>query len=183
MVRGAANRAWPAICGRGGPRSSNGDRATYTLSEDARRSPLRSGQAISLFSFFLAGSEPDYCACGIPCAPRSPCVASARLTLIYGLLPQVGNRSILISDSGFSLQSYIRHLEWDQVVPCRHGICVTTAPIVESGKRAAERVTGVEWSEVNPNGHDGRSISLQAVEEKIVRLALDTTGGRAFSRV
>src|SRR5580700_11135451 len=46
----------------------------------------------------------------------------ARLTCVYGLLPQVGNRSILISNSGFGLQSYIRHLEWDQVVPCRHGI-------------------------------------------------------------
>lgn len=79
MVRGAANRAWAAICGRGGPRNPNGGRAADTFSEDARRSPLRSGQAISLFSVFLAGSEPDCCACGIPRAPRSACMASARL--------------------------------------------------------------------------------------------------------
>jgi hypothetical protein len=41
-------------------------------------------------------------------------------TIAYGLLPQVGSRSIVINDSGFGLQSYIRHLEWDQVVACRH---------------------------------------------------------------
>ena len=31
MVRGAANRAWAALCGRGGPRSSNGGRAAHTF--------------------------------------------------------------------------------------------------------------------------------------------------------
>jgi hypothetical protein len=28
---------------------------------------------------------------------------------------------------------------------------------------AATKAIGVEWSEVNPNGHDGRSISVQAM--------------------
>ena len=87
MVRGAANRAWAALCSRGGPRSSNGGRgAPQTFSEDARRSPLRSGQAISLSKRFscltLAGLVVHFEK--VRARPRSAFLASARrkLTLI-----------------------------------------------------------------------------------------------------
>jgi hypothetical protein len=82
MVRGAANRAWAAICGRGGPRSSNGGRAAHTFSEDARRSLLRSGQAISLFSFFLPEAS-RIVVLAVFHARRDPLVWQARLNLSF----------------------------------------------------------------------------------------------------
>jgi len=76
-----------------------------------------------------------------------------------------------------SLQSYIRHLWWDRTGPCRHGICVTEAPIAASGKReAAVKVIGVIRCGCNPGCHDGRSISWQSSWKKSLLLSAFFSG-------
>jgi hypothetical protein len=68
------------------------------------------------------------------------------------------------------VQSYILHLEWDSLIPCRDGICDRAAPIVASDSaETASVVIGVTRVGCARVGHDGLNAAVEAVEKPASR--------------